>query len=281
MRQLIRFFLTYKTLFLFILLEVVALALIVNHSRFQRVHFLSSCNVVSGALYKQLDSYTRYFSLNSVNEDLADENAKLKEQVARLQYSLSALRYDSTFSRRNKELLNHYSFKTARVIQASTSLSNNFLTIDKGTKDGVKKGMGVINHQGVVGIVSNVSQRFAVVLPIINQEARINAKIVGKSEEGTLIWGGNDCRFAKLEEIPNYIQVKDGDVVKTSSYSSVFPEGLMIGTVVSTKNKKDNFYSINVKLATDFNNLSYVDVIEFRHAEEKEQIEDKEVKDDE
>lgn len=281
MRQLIRFFLTYKTLFLFILLEVVALALIVNHSRFQRVHFLNSSNVVTGTLYKYVDSYSRYFSLNSVNDGLTKENAILKEQVARLQYQLSAMRYDSTFAKRsNMATANHYSFRTARVIQSTTTLTNNFLTIDKGLRDGVKVGMGVINHQGVVGIICNASQRFAVVIPIINEESRINAKVDGKSENGTLLWSGRDCRFAQLEEVPNYINVKNGDMIKTSSASSIFPEGLTVGEIVSFKNEKDNFYSINVKLAVDFNNLSYVDVIEFRHAEEKKQLEEEEEKDE-
>lgn len=278
MRALIRFLMQFKTLFFFLLMEIVSLAMIVNHSRFQRVHFLNSSNVVVGVLYGYADAVKDYFSLDEVNQRLSSENSVLKRQISELRSQLSAMRYDTTYVRRKDfSVEKDYIFRTARVVAATTNLSNNYLTIDKGRKDGIKEGMGVINDQGVVGIVNTVSSHFSVVLPIINSYARMNAKLTGKSEEGTLFWNGSNIHYAQLEEVPHYIEVNEGDIVRTSVYSSVFPEGMMVGKVVSWRSRKDNFYSIEVALSVDFGNLSYVDVIEFKNADEKKQLEESEV----
>jgi rod shape-determining protein MreC len=278
MRALIRFLMQFKTLFFFLLMEIVSLAMIVNHSRFQRVHFLNSSNVVVGVLYGYADAVKDYFSLGEVNQRLSSENSVLKRQISELRSQLRAMRYDTTYVRRKDfSVEKDYIFRTARVVAATTNLSNNYLTIDKGRKDGIKEGMGVINDQGVVGIVNTVSSHFSVVLPIINSYARMNAKLTGKSEEGTLFWNGSNIHYAQLEEVPHYIEVNEGDIVRTSVYSSVFPEGMMVGKVVSWRSRKDNFYSIEVALSVDFGNLSYVDVIEFKNADEKKQLEESEV----
>lgn len=278
MRALIRFLMQFKTLFFFLLMEIVSLAMIVNHSRFQRVHFLNSSNVVVGVLYGYADAVKDYFSLGEVNQRLSSENSVLKRQISELRSQLSEMRYDTTYVRRKDfSVEKDYIFRTARVVAATTNLSNNYLTIDKGRKDGIKEGMGVINDQGVVGIVNTVSSHFSVVLPIINSYARMNAKLTGKSEEGTLFWNGSNIHYAQLEEVPHYIEVNEGDIVRTSVYSSVFPEGMMVGKVVSWRSRKDNFYSIEVALSVDFGNLSYVDVIEFKNADEKKQLEESEV----
>ena len=278
MRALIRFLMQFKTLFFFLLMEIVSLAMIVNHSRFQRVHFLNSSNVVVGVLYGYADAVKDYFSLGEVNQRLSSENSVLKRQISELRSQLSAMRYDTTYvHRKDFSVEKDYIFRTARVVAATTNLSNNYLTIDKGRKDGIKEGMGVINDQGVVGIVNTVSSHFSVVLPIINSYARMNAKLTGKSEEGTLFWNGSNIHYAQLEEVPHYIEVNEGDIVRTSVYSSVFPEGMMVGKVVSWRSRKDNFYSIEVALSVDFGNLSYVDVIEFKNADEKKQLEESEV----
>ncbi len=279
MRLLLRFLLKFKTLFFFIVLEILALALVVNHNRFQRVRFLNAANVVSGTCYEYTSACYRYFSLSSVNQSLADENAELKRQNAMLRSQVNAYRYDTTFTNRSEMAAQrHFVFRTAKVVQASTNLTHNYLTIDKGTHDGVRKGMGVINDKGVVGIVSDASHHFSVVLPIINAASRINAKVAGKSEVGTLFWNGGDVRQAQLEEVPHYIPVQVGDTIRSSAYSSVFPEGVMVGKVVAKEARKDNFYSLTVDLSVDFEKLTFVDVVEFLHAEEKAELEREEVK---
>ena len=274
MRLLIRFLLKFKTLFLFILLEVFSLVMIVNHNPFQRVHFLSSSNIIVGSLYSCTESISKYFSLGSVNRTLVEENADLKRRLNQLQDQVKFYQFDTTYTgRRSESVTKHYIFRTAKIIHASTNLKNNYLTLDKGPSDGIRDGLGVINEKGIVGIVSNATSHFSLVMPILNSFSKINAKVAGKSEMGTIIWDGSDTRYAQLEEVPLYIPISKGDTVVSNAYSSVFPEGIMIGTVSDMKSLNNNFYSIRVNLSVDFSRLSYVDVIEFRYNEERKELE--------
>jgi rod shape-determining protein MreC len=190
---------------------------------------------------------------------------------------LNAIKQDSTYEIRKSQMSGKdYTFITAKVINASSNKKQNYLTLDKGAKDNVRIKMGVINESGVVGIVSSVSDHFAVVLPILNPSSRISAKIKEKEKIGSLVWDGKDPRIALLEEVPRHIPLVRGDTVVTSGYSSIFPEGIGIGTVLDFKRENDNFYFIKVELFTNFNQLSYVDVIDYRYAEEQEELERKE-----
>ena len=273
MRTLIKFLLKFRALFFFLALEILSLALIINHNQFQRVHFLHSSNVIVGSVYQWANSVSKYFSLAKVNESLAQENLQLKERLFYMEGQISAMR-SSEFNRPLDSLSAlKYNLIPAKVIEAATQYRKNYLTLDKGENDGLKVGMGVISEKGVVGIVSSVSNHFSVILPIINDDSRTSVQIESKSHAGTLRWGKDDIRYAELEEVPLYIPIENGDLVKTSGYSSVFPEGIMVGEISEVRKKNDNFYDIDVSLSVDFNNLSFVNVISFIHSEEKDSLE--------
>lgn len=251
--------------------------MIVNCNQFQRVHFLSSSNIVVGSLYNFTSKISDYVSLGSVNQALVEESAELKRQNANLRSQIDRLRYDSTYTVRNDFATEkHFMFRTARVVHSFANLKDNYLTIDKGTSDGIRTGMGVVNEKGVVGIVCDVSGHFSIVMPILNSRAKINAKVASKSNVGTIMWNGHDARYAKLKEVPQYIPVEIGDTIKSSSNSAVFPEDIMIGTVTHIERLNNDFYSIDVKLSVDFRNIKYVDIIEFRLDDEMTELERKE-----
>lgn len=274
MRTLILFLLRFKTLFLFLGLELISFMLIVKNNQFQRNHFLSSSNVVVGTVYNLSDKVYKYFSLASVNEDLALENEELNTELVLLREQVAFYRQDSSYQgRRYYAVEKNYTFVSAKVIHFSTARQKNMFTINKGTSDGVKVGMGVVNGQGVVGIVRNTSSHFASVLPIINTDSKTSATVKNKTQLGTMYWKGGDVRYARLEEVPLYIPVVIGDTIVTSVNSYVFPEGYRIGKVTSFTERNDNFYDIEVKLAVDFDKLSYVDVINFEHAAERDSLE--------
>jgi rod shape-determining protein MreC len=281
MRTLIRFLVTYKTLFLFLFLEVISLILIVNYNQFQHSQFLSSSNVVAGKIYQYSDAVTEYFNLKSVNTTLAEENAELKNKLYALEKQLGYSEQDSTLMQRNAlALVRNYTFIPAKVINASINQTKNYLTLDKGTEAGIRPEMGVLNESGVVGIVSSVSSHFSVVIPILNTSLHISSKVKDKTKTGSLVWDGKDPRKAKLEEIPLYIGLSEGDRVVTSGYSTIFPEGIPIGHVSSFSKHNDDFYIVDVDLATDFHQLSFVDVIDYKYAEEQKDLEKKEVGND-
>lgn len=253
-------------------LEILSLILIVNHNQFQRVHFLHTSNIVVGSLFQWSNSISKYFNLSEVNQSLAIENSMLKERLFYLEGQLSSMEregYKVTSDSLKYELIQ------AKVIQGTTNFRKNYFTLDKGAGDGLKVGMGVISDKGVVGIISSVSTHFSSVLPIINDNSRTSVQIEEKSHSGTLKWQQSDVRYAMLDEVPLYVLISSGDKVKTSGYSTVFPEGIMVGEIAEVKKKNDNFYNIKVKLAVDYNNLSFVNVISFLHLEEKDSLETK------
>lgn len=268
MRTLIKFLLRFKTLFFFLALEILSLVLIVNHNQFQRVHFLHTSNSLVGSVFRLSNSVSDYFKLSDVNESLALENSLLKERLFYLEGQLSSFKYMPTFELDSSK----YKLITAKVIQATTNYRNNYLTLDKGSADGLKVGMGVVSDLGVVGIVCSVSTHFSAVLPIINDNSRISVQVEGKTHSGTLKWQKADIRYAFLDEVPLYVSIAKGDGVKTSGYSTVFPEGINVGVVEEVRKKNDNFYDIKVNLAVDYNNLHFVNVISFIHSEENDSL---------
>lgn len=274
MRALIRFFVSHRILILFLFLESLSLFLVVRHNQFQRSTFLNSSGAVVGRLYAASNSVSEYFGLGEVNHALAKENTELKQRLCRLEEELRFLRQDTSYQgRKEMALQKKYSFVTAKVINASYNKHKNYLTLDKGAADGMKIEMGVVNHLGVIGIVSSVSEHFSAVLPILNPLSRISVKLKGENKSGSLVWNGRDSETALLEELPRYVKAAVGDTVVTSGHSSIFPEGINVGKVKALERTNDDNYYVEVQLFADFAQLSYVDAIAFDNLEEQQELE--------
>jgi rod shape-determining protein MreC len=285
MKTLIKFFLTYGVYFLFALLEVGSLLLVVNNNKFQQSVFFTSCNDVSAKIYEVNQSIWDYFGLKQVNQELAIENAALKNKLILLDNQYNSLKVDS---QRKKSIVldpeKEYICYSAKVINNSINKLQNYITLNRGWNDGIKEEMSVINSQGVVGIVKTVSEHFSVVMPILNPKAQISCKIKGKvitandslgviKDIGSLKWSGEDYRYANMIQVPRHVPVKKGDTIVTSGYSDFFPEGILVGTVEGfSKSSDDNYYNIKVKLSVNFKTVSYVDVLEYKHRKEQEQL---------
>ena len=274
METLIRFFIIFKTFFVFVLLELLSLMLYFSFNSFQHGQYLNASNTIAGRLYEMRSSITDYIELGNTNWELARENAMLKTQLYASNKALEYFREDSTYAKRKKVAEdNNYSFMSARVVNATFTKAHNYLTLDKGSADGVRPEMGVVCQAGVVGIVSAVSEHFALVLPVLNVSSRISVKVKDKSQTGTLVWKGDDYRYASLEDVPSYIPIAKGDTILTSGYSSIFPEGVFVGKIVKNERGKDQLLNLKVSLGPDFSKLVYVDIIDFKNAEEMKKLE--------
>ncbi len=243
---------------LFLILEIIAFSLILNQRSFQRATFLSATNTVSGQINQQFNNLSSYLNLKVENENLVRENVRLRNLLDQSRvfqsYGADTIQ-DSVHQIR-------YTTVSARVISGTYAKYNNYLTLDKGRKSGIKPNMGVAGPNGVVGIVTNVSQNFASVLPIINPGITISGKFQKSGYFGPLSWDGNSHQEAFVEDIPRYAEIKEGDTIISDSRSRVFPEGLMIGVVAGKTLQTDqNFYRIKVKLSTDFTRLENVYII--------------------
>lgn len=277
MRKLLDFLVRKRHWFLFILLEIVSFVLIYRNNAYQRSIIFSSGNLVTGHIASVAGAVTSYLNLRQTNRELLDRNGNLELEVLRLQQELAAMRGDSTafrgYAPDSTETFAYRSL-TAQVVNNSVSRLANYLVIDKGRNDGVAPDMGVVSQNGVVGVVAAVSDHFAVVISLLNPKFRLSCKVMGNNSFGSMAWDGRDIGFANLEELPRHVEFQQGDTIVTSGYSAIFPAGIVVGTVEShEKQHDDNFYSVRVKLSTDFSSLAYVRVISNYRQDEQHNLE--------
>jgi rod shape-determining protein MreC len=275
MRNLINFLIRYSVLFLFLILEGIAFTLIVKNQDYQRSVFLSSSNQVVATLYGWNNSVVEFFKLRAANENLSEENTALKNQIIVLQNELATLQPSDTDSIRFKippEM--QYKFIAAKVINSSTNKLQNYITLNKGAVDGVKPDMGVVSDEGVVGIVKTVSNRFAVVIPVLNPKIQISCKFKNNNYNGSLLWSGEDYRYSNLTDIARHVKLSLGDTLVTSGLTSTFPAGIPVGVIENFNIKEsDAYYNIKVKLAVNFRTLLHVKVINYLNYNEQKAIE--------
>lgn len=277
MRNLLQFLIRYSNLLWFIVLEVVALVLVFSQNRLQHSAWLSSANNVSAGVYQAWSSVTGYFSLRHENDRLAAENVELQNYIVQLENQLEgeheAHLKDSVGSYVYAE--KHLHYIPAKVINISTATQRNFITLNKGLRDGVQEDMGVVDQDGVVGIVRAVSDRFAVVIPVINNAFSISCRFLRTDKLAALHWDGVDNRHAELEDIARHVDVREGDTLVTSGLSDAFPEGVMVGVVEKAElSESDIYYHIRVRLAADFHRLGYVQIIQNEARAEQRQLEE-------
>jgi len=277
MKNLINFLIHHSGLLLFIILEIISFIMMINSQEYQKSVFLSSSNAVVATLYNWTNSVGEFFKLRNANNQLSSENTDLKNQIIDLQNKLNAFKPSLTDSL-NFELSpeNEYRFISAKVINNSTDKFQNYLTLNKGSKDGIKPDMGVVSSEGVVGIIKSVSPHFSVVIPILNPKIQISCKFKRTDYTGSLVWNGEDYRYANLVDIARHVDIRLGDTIVTSGFTRTFPEGIPVGIVEDYNIKEsDAYYNIKVKLAVNFRTLTYVNVINYLNYQEQKQLEEK------
>ena len=264
MRNLLDFLSRHNHWFVFVLLEVISAVLLFRYNSYQGSVWFSSANAVSGKLFEWNSAVGQYFSLIDVNEQLTQRNIYLEREVEQLSEKLrTATRDSSLVEKMQKNVIAGLQTIPAKVVSSSLDKANNFITIDKGSLDGVKKDMGVVCGTGVVGIVYLVSQRYSVVIPVLNVKSNISCKIQNRGYFGYLRWKGGASEYAYLEEVPRHAHFKLGDNVVTSGYSAVFPPGVLVGKILHVFNSSDGLsYRVMLKVSTDFGKLRDVCVID-------------------
>lgn len=280
MRNLLDFLIKYNYWFLFIFLEVVCLLLLFRFNHYQQGVFFTSANVVTGKVYEVSGGITSYFHLKSTNEALLDRNLVLEQQITQLEDALKAYHADSLEIRsiKNTPMADYDIFK-ANVINNSLTNADNYITIDKGESDGIRPEMGVVDANGVVGIVYMTSSHYSVVISLLNSKSNISCKIMGSEYFGYLKWEHGDSKYAYLKDLPRHAEFNLGDTVVTSGYSTVFPAGVMVGTVDDMSDSHDGLsYLLKVKLATDFGKVSTVRILARTGQQEQRELEKKAAK---
>ncbi len=274
MRDLLDFLVKYSRWLLFAIYVVASCVLLFRNNPYQHHIFLTSANSVSAAVYGTAENVTSYFHLRDINDDLQSQNARLEAELLELQKKLGKYELEDSFkSIMNDTVKLQYDFILANVISNSITRGHNYITIEKGRLDGIKPEMGVVDQNGVVGVVNIVGDHASRIISLLNPKVRLSCKIKGSEYFGSLVWDGKNPKEAVLEEMPRHEKFKKGDTIVTSGYSAVFPPGIPVGTILShAKEHDDNFYALHIKLFTDFNRLSTVRVITNDMIEELKEI---------
>lgn len=269
MRRLFQFIYQYRAFFIFLLLEVISAWFVVNHNDYISASYFNTSSSLAGNVYENKQAIQDYFELAKINKNLAQENEVLRNRVAG-----DSLAVDSVTSEIPFELSGQYDFITAKVVNNSVHRFRNYFTLDKGSKDGIKEGMGVINPKGVVGKVKSVSSNFATAYSALHSSLLISVLIEDTETLCTAHWSGEDPTEISLEYVPRHIKVKEGMQVVSSGYDSIFPPGVKIGTVNQVElSEESTFYDIEVELSPDFFSLDYVYVIGNKLKQEKDSLE--------
>ena len=276
MQTLLKFILRYGNFLLFILLEVAAFMLVGWSNAYPRSSVLSTANRFVAWQYEVVSEVTGYFGLKGVNERLAAENAALRSQLEN-----SGL-WEESDADTTKILSTNYKspfkgdlegpriiYREGKVVQMTMNGMRNYLTVNRGEEDSVYEGMGIRNEEGAVGIVATVGKHYAVVLPIINIETHLSCRFLKNDYIGTLQWDGRDTRFAELADVATHLEVNIGDTIVTSGLSTSFPAGIPVGVVEDCRlDEGASYYTVRVRLATDFRRLRYIEMIDNEDMEE-------------
>ena len=270
MRNILVFIIRYHFLLLFVLLEIFAITLLVNSTYYQSSAILKAGSRFTGRFYTSISNATDYLKLRTTNEQLAQENAMLRQMkgVSFLKNDTSSFWVNDTLHKQQ------YQYIVSKVVLNTVGKRNNYIMLDKGSRSGIKKDMAVITSNGIVGTVVNVSENFSWVMSLLNKHTRISGRITKNNQMGTVVWNGVDHMYGTLTDIPAHVKIAKGDTIVSSGYSYIFPAGIMMGTISDFRVEQgDHFYIIPFKFSVDFNALQYVYVVRNLMKDEQEALE--------
>lgn len=273
MRNLLNFIIKYGTSFIFVFYVLLSCVLLVSHNSYQNSVYLTSANVVSSAVFGTTSEVTGYFHLRSINESLQASNAMLENEVLNLRHQIDEYKTLISDTAPTSHFSQRFGYVPATVINNSVRHPRNYFTINRGKRDGVKVGMGVVDQNGIVGIVNVAGDKTARVISILNETQHFSVKLKGTNFIGSLAWKGGDPSVAYMEQVPRHARFNAGDTVVTSGYSTTFPADIPVGQVMNRiKGSDDNFFILKIRLNSDFRALSTVRVIKDEYKAELDSL---------
>lgn len=263
----------------FILLQSIAFYIIFKYSDYHQANIISRSNYLAASFNEKLTDISSFINMPVQNESLVKENARLREELYRVSKYIQSASGDSMVEELKLSIPATTRVIPGKVVNNTIANLRNYVIINKGRKDGIKKDMSAISNSGPVGIVIDVTENYCCIMSILNKDANVSVRNRTTRNVGQLRWKGGDIKTALLEEVPKHIKLKKGEIIETSGYSSYYPEGIPVGTVEKySEDSKSNFANIKVRLYSDFSKLKYVYLIENIEREEVRSIEDTIVK---
>lgn len=270
MHRVIEIIIKYRNVLLFIIYITLSLILLINNNSYQQSIYLTSANGIIASYNSKIAGIKGYLNLKSQNQQLQAENTTLQLQLLDAQAQLfdNQLTTDSVPHLHPKSIGN-IDYTHAKAISATITNANNYITVNRGANQGIEPGMGVINHKGVIGIISAVGSNNSIAISILNSNFKISCKIKGSGYYGSLLWDGKSPQYVTLKEISTHANISKGDTIITSGFSSIFPEGITVGYVEDFHyNNNKTYYTVNVKLSADLSLLNRVSIVDVNGSKE-------------
>lgn len=276
MRNLLNFLFRYNHCIVFVLLQGVCFLLLFSFNNYQHSRFFTSANAFVGKIYEATRAVTSYFDLQRQNDVLMERNIWLEQQLLLADKRLKEMEEASTTSWPAETTTTMFQSYKAGVIKNSLNRADNYITLNQGSLAGIKPDMGVIGPNGVVGIVYKTSPHYSLVISLLSSKSNLSCKIAGNEYFGFLQWEGGDSRYAYLKDLPRHAEFAIGDTIVTSGFSTVFPQGMMVGVIEEANDTNDGLsFLLKIKLATDFGKLRNVHVLAREGIEEQKLLEEK------
>ncbi len=258
MRNLIQFLKKFRDFLIFFILQVFVLTLFFNSKNYHRSKMTNTSSNLIGWFVEKKHNINKHFSLSEANEKLLEDNAKLRAQLPESFYQLQGDIYYVNDTLRKEQ----FQYIPATVVNSSSTKRNNYFTLNKGTAQGVEIGMGVIADDGVIGIVADVSNHYAIVMTVLTEKSSTNVKLLKNNEYWFLSWNGLDNRFAQINDVKRDIPIEIGDHVVTRGGGTQFPEGIAVGTIDEIiPNDGEQTIGLNIKLDVNYNAVYHVYVV--------------------
>ncbi|MEO6489336.1 MAG: rod shape-determining protein MreC [Ferruginibacter sp.] len=253
--------------------------MIIHYSKYHEASFGNFSNQVTGKINTQYSRINYYFHLKKTNDSLVKVNEELYNKLKK-NYELpdtvtrtivDSIRVDSVLEYRK------YTYLAASVVSNSISTQNNYIVLSRGKANKLHAGMGIVDvKNAVVGIVTEATDDFSIVMSLLHKDSRVNGKLLRSGETGTVIWDGKLPNIITLTNIPKSAKIAKGDTIITSGYSTHFPKGLLIGTVMEIfAEKSTSNFLIKLKSSANFYDLQYVYAIDNAQQEPINKILDK------
>lgn len=270
MKNLLNFFAKNSPFFLWLFLAIISIVLLCQNNPYHRSVWFGSANAVVGGVYSIQSNVTGYIGLRDINEDLLNRTGQLEAENLYLRQQLMKYQDEEKY---RSDTLTQYEYMMAHVVGNSIMQAENYITLDKGALDGVQQDLGVADQNGVVGIVSKVSDHYSLVISVLNPKLRLSVMIKNTESFGSLVWDGSDYRYAILEDLPRSVKFELGDTIVTTGYTTSFPKNVPVGRVAESYDRGSSFLELRVELFADFNRINDVHVIRNNMQEEQKMLE--------
>ena len=278
-RNIFLFIRKFSNFLFFLVLQIISLYFLFTYNKFHQAAFMNVAGEFTGRVSEKYNNVEYYFKLKQTNEALTKQNVQLLN-LLRQNYEgadTAARFFTDTLKLDSLQTIQRFRYYDAKIVGSFVSMQNNYLTIHRGSNQGLPKSKewGVISPQGIAGRVVSVGDNFSVVMSVLNRQFKVNSMLRKGGETGPVSWDGDNPLYLKLINIPKSAKVAKGDTVLTSNVSDIYPPGIMVGTIAEIiDDKSSNFFILKLKTATNFSSLQYVYVLEDLQREEREKLED-------